>query len=183
MLRCVLSERLLAVAAWLCVIGGVDLRAALLSFDGAGAMGVAVSIWLRFGCVSIGVILRFLVIAQSSASGNQKGARLSIALITRRSRAFQTSSPRIENAETTHYRSRGSSQFDTNHAIRLTGCFEFEQPPILLRGPLFVAVLGHGALTIENRSRIQHREGGTVPLTAIRGGRISLSKSDKPIFN
>jgi hypothetical protein len=44
MLRCILSERLLAVAAWLCVIGGVDLRAALPGFDGADAMGFAASI-------------------------------------------------------------------------------------------------------------------------------------------
>jgi hypothetical protein len=63
-----LSERLLAVSAWLGVIGGVDLRADLLGFDGAGAMGLAVSIWPRMGCVSIGVTSRFLAIAQSSGS-------------------------------------------------------------------------------------------------------------------
>jgi len=62
-----LSERLLAVSAWL--IGGVDLRAALLGFDGAGTMGVAASIWLRIGCVSIGVTSRFLAIAQSPGFG------------------------------------------------------------------------------------------------------------------
>jgi hypothetical protein len=123
----------------------------LLGFDGAGVMGVAASISLRIGCVSIGVTSRFLAIAASSGSGDQKGAHLRNALITRRSRAFQTGSPRIENAETAHYRSRGSSQFDTNHAMRLTGRFKFEQPRIFLRGPFFVAVLGHGALTIENR--------------------------------
>jgi hypothetical protein len=67
MLRCFLSERLLAVAAWLCVIGVVDLRAALLGFDG-DAMGVAASIWLRIGWVSIGVTWRFLAMAQSSRS-------------------------------------------------------------------------------------------------------------------
>jgi hypothetical protein len=63
MLRCFLRERLLAVSAWLCVIGGVDLRAALLGFDDAGAMGVAASIWLRIGCVSIGATSRFLAIS------------------------------------------------------------------------------------------------------------------------
>jgi len=135
-----LSERLLAVSAWL--IGGVDPRAALLGFDGAGAMGVAASIWLRIGCVSIGVTSRFLAIPQSSGSGNQKGAHLGNALIPRRSRAFQTSSPRIENAETANYRSGASSQFDTNHAMRLTGRLKFEQPRIFLRGPFFLLFFG-----------------------------------------
>jgi hypothetical protein len=49
MLRCFMSEHLLAVATWPCVIGGVDLRAVLLGFDGASAIGVAASIWLRIG--------------------------------------------------------------------------------------------------------------------------------------
>jgi hypothetical protein len=68
MLRCFSSERLLAAAAWLCVIGGVDLRTAFVGFDGAGAMGAAASIWLRIGCVSIGATLLFLAIAQSFGS-------------------------------------------------------------------------------------------------------------------
>jgi hypothetical protein len=159
MLRCFLSECLLAVLAWLCVIGGVDLRAALLGFDGAGAMGVAASIWLRTGCVSIGVTSRFLAIAQSSGSVNGHPFKEGV---TRHSRAFQTSGPRVEDAETANYRSRASSQRDTNHAMRLTGLFKFEQSPILLRGPLFVAVLGHG--THDRRGfRNQHREDQPVP--------------------
>jgi hypothetical protein len=47
--------------------------------------------------------------------------------------------------------------------MRLTGRLKFEQPRIFLRGPFFLAVLRHGALMIENRFRIQHREDRPVP--------------------
>jgi hypothetical protein len=47
--------------------------------------------------------LAFFSIAQSSGSGDQTGAHSRNALISRRSRAFQTSNLRIENAETTNY--------------------------------------------------------------------------------
>jgi hypothetical protein len=123
MLRCFLSDRPLAVAAWLCVIGGVDRRAALLRFDGAGAMGVAASIWLRTGCVSIGVASRFLAIIQSSGSGNQTGPHSRNALIAPRSRALQTSRLGVEDAQAGHNRSGASSQCDAHRPMRLTRRF------------------------------------------------------------
>jgi hypothetical protein len=44
MLRCFLSDRFLAVSAWLCVIAGLARRVALFGFDIIVAMGVAASI-------------------------------------------------------------------------------------------------------------------------------------------
>jgi hypothetical protein len=60
MLRCFLNERFLAVSAWFRVIGGFDSDGTTHCFDGVAAMGVASSIWLRLGCISIGEALRFL---------------------------------------------------------------------------------------------------------------------------
>jgi hypothetical protein len=74
MLRCFLREFFLAVSAWLREIVGVAFGSALLRFDGAGAIGVAVWIPPCAGWVSIGIGPRFLTIAlDRSKPLKQKG--------------------------------------------------------------------------------------------------------------
>jgi len=76
-LRCVLNERRLAVAAWLCVIGGVDLRAALLRWRPA-PRGCNLDLAAYRRCLPLG---KFAFSCHSSALwiGEPKAARRSAA--------------------------------------------------------------------------------------------------------
>jgi hypothetical protein len=90
-----------------------------------------------------------LGIAQGRGVTDSPKRQIVIQLTVARIAALRRPGPRVEEAETANNRSRASSQRDADHRMRLTRRTEFEQPLIILGGPLFVAVFRHGVLTIQ----------------------------------
>ena len=174
MLRCFLSECLLAVAAWPCVIGGVDLGPLF---------------WLRRGRRHRYCSLDLAANRLCLHWGNFAFSCHCSAPLDRQSRGRPL---RIVFDNSTHIAARFQRAVLVLRMLRrpmidpvlrpsttpIAPC-DFALPLVReaaydSRGSTVCCCSSHGALTIENRYRIQHREGRTVPLPEIRGRRVSF---------